>query len=199
MDYTLQIANVCYNIGMGLPAEKRKYTTQEYLEMEEKAVERHEFHDGEILMMSGGTLRHSRIVMNTGATLHALLKGKPCFALDSNMRVRISDRWHYVYPDISVVCGTPIFDPDDPKKTTIINPRVVIEVLSESTESYDRGGKFDGLRVSAGSEGARRGGTHAIQVQGDFRPACRREVEPGTQFIQYGLFHTGNGRFGRAK
>jgi Uma2 family endonuclease len=131
---------------MGPPTQINKYTIQEYLEMEEKAVDKHEFHDGEILMMSGGTLRHSRIVMNTGATLHALLKGKPCFALDSNMRVRISDRWHYVYPDISVVCGAPIFDPDDAKKTTIINPRVVIEVLSESTELYDRGGKFDFYR-----------------------------------------------------
>jgi Uma2 family endonuclease len=125
------------------PAEKRKFTIAEYLAMEEKAVEKHEFHEGEILMMSGGTYRHSVISVNLGAILHGLVKGKHCQTLDSNMRVRISDRWHYVYPDFSIVCGSPVFDPDDKKKTTIINPRVVIEVLSESIELYDRGGKFD--------------------------------------------------------
>lgn len=62
------------------------------------------------------------------------------------MRVRIPRRLRYVYPDISVVCGPPEFDPDDPKKTTIINPRVIAEVLSDSTESYDRGGKFEACR-----------------------------------------------------
>jgi Uma2 family endonuclease len=84
-------------------------------------------------------------VINTNliAAVSRLLAGKPCRPLDSNMRVRISGKSSYVYPDISVVCGGPIFDADDPKQTTITNPRVVIEVLSESTESYDRGGKFN--------------------------------------------------------
>jgi Uma2 family endonuclease len=128
---------------MGLPVEKHRYTIAEYLAMEEKAIDRHEFHDGEILAMSGGTYTHSRINMNVGAALHTRLKGKPCHPLDSNMRVRIPRLLRYLYPDISVVCGRPEFDPDDPKQTTIINPRVVIEVLPDSTESYDRGGKFD--------------------------------------------------------
>jgi Uma2 family endonuclease len=59
------------------------------------------------------------------------------------MRLRIQGRSSYIYPDISVVCGQPKFDPDDPKQTTILNPRLVVEVLSESTESYNRGAKFD--------------------------------------------------------
>src|SRR4051812_38328840 len=128
---------------MSMPAVKRRYSIAEYLEFEEKAEIRHEFHDGEILAMSGGTYRHSRINTNSMIALGNLLKGNPCHPLDSNMRVRIPSLMSYVYPDISVVCEEPQFDADDPKMTTIINPRVVIEVLSESTEAYDRGTKFD--------------------------------------------------------
>ncbi len=127
---------------MGLPAEKHRYTIQEYLQLEERAVDRHEFHNGEILAMSGGTHAHSVINANVIATLHSKLKGSPCVALESNMRVRIAHHGDYAYPDASVVCGKAQFDPDDVKKTTIINPRVVVEVLSDSTESYDRGAKF---------------------------------------------------------
>jgi Uma2 family endonuclease len=128
---------------MGLPVEKKSYTIQEYLLMEEKAADRHEFHDGEILMMCAGTFRRSQINVNFMGTIHPLLKCSPCHALGCDMRLRIADRPHYIYADISVVCGKPQFDPDDPKKTTIMNPRLVVEVLSESTESYDRGAKFD--------------------------------------------------------
>jgi Uma2 family endonuclease len=85
--------------------------------------------------------------MNLGAALHRLLRGRPCRPLDSNLRVRVTGSASYVYPDISVVCGRPIFDPDDPRQTTIINPRVVIEVLSESTESYDSNAKFNLYRA----------------------------------------------------
>jgi Uma2 family endonuclease len=130
-------------LDVGLRATKRLFTIAEYLQLEEKAVDRHEFHDGEILAMSGGTYGHSRINAQAMIALGNRLKGKACHPLDSNMRVRIPGRRNYIYPDISVVCGKPKFDPDDPKRTTIINPRVVVEVLSESTESYDRGAKFD--------------------------------------------------------
>jgi Uma2 family endonuclease len=130
---------------MSLPAEQRRFTIREYLELEEKAVERHEFHDGEILAMSGGTHAHlhvsSNFLISLGLQLRA--KGNRCYPLDSNARVRISARNDYVYPDITVVCPPPQFDADDPKRMTIINPRVIIEVLSESTELYDRGAKFD--------------------------------------------------------
>ncbi|HEY8668138.1 MAG TPA: Uma2 family endonuclease [Tepidisphaeraceae bacterium] len=128
---------------MGLPVEKRRYTIAEYLQLEEASEVRHEFHDGEILAMSGGTVWHSRINGNTMISVGQRLKGKPCFLLDSNMRVRIPPLRSYVYPDISFVCGRAEFDLDDPKKTTIINPRAIVEVLSDSTERYDRGVKFD--------------------------------------------------------
>lgn len=114
--------------------------------MEEKAEVKHEFHRGEILAMSGGTYEQSRITANVVGELRNRLKGSPCFVLESNMRVRIPREDRGVYPDATVVCGKPQFDPEDPKRTTILNPRVVVEVLSESTESYDRGDKFTAYR-----------------------------------------------------
>src|ERR1700733_8214968 len=124
--------------NMGLPAEKRGHTIAQYLQLEEKALERHEFHDGEILAMSGGTYRHSRINAQLMFALGSRLQGKSCHPLDSNMRVRIPGQQKYVYPDISVVCGAPEFDADDPKQTTIVNPRLIVEILSDSMDSYDR-------------------------------------------------------------
>jgi Uma2 family endonuclease len=129
-------------LAMTVPVEKRRYTIAEYLAMEEKAADRHEFHDGEIVAMSGGTYAHSCIVSNINRFLGNRLEGKPCRPLDSNMRVRIPRLALYLYPDTSVVSGSPQFDLDDLRKTTIVNPRVVIEVLSDSTERYDRGEKF---------------------------------------------------------
>lgn len=125
-----------------LPLEQRRYTIAEYLALEEKAEYKSEFHDGEILAMSGGTYSSSRIMHNLNGVLFARLRGHRCHALESNMRIRIGRQLDYVYSDASIVCGPPEFDPDDRKKTTILNPTVVFEVLSESTESYDRGRKF---------------------------------------------------------
>ncbi len=127
---------------MTMPLERRLFTVAKYLAMEELARDKHEFHDGEILAMSGGTFEASRIAVNLVAVLVTRLRGSPCVPLESNMRVRIGRKLNYVYPDASIVCGPPAFDPDDRKRTTILNPRVVFEVLSESTEAYDRGRKF---------------------------------------------------------
>jgi Uma2 family endonuclease len=143
MDYTLQMANVCYTIGMGPSVETRRFTIQEYLEMEEKAVGRHEFHDGVISALDPCSYRHSKINVNLIKSIHAALKCDSCDPLGIDMRVRIARLPHYVYPDIKVICGKPQFDSDAPDQTAILNPRVVIEVLSESTELYDRGAKFD--------------------------------------------------------
>ncbi len=132
--------------SMSMPAGVRRYTVQEYLDLEEKAEERHELWDGEVLAMSGGTHRHGLVSSNIHGTLWQRLRGKPCRPLESSNRIRTSPG-RYVYPDASVVCGKPIFDPDDPKQTTIINPTLVIEVLSPSTESYDRGKKFDAYQM----------------------------------------------------
>ncbi|MDB5297313.1 MAG: hypothetical protein JWO31_3296 [Phycisphaerales bacterium] len=127
---------------MALPAEKRRYTVTEYLEREEKALDRHEFHDGEILAMSGGTYVHGQINSNVTRALGNRLGGTGCTVVGSDVRVRVGRDRHYVYPDQSVVCGSPAFDPADDKQTTILNPKVIFEVLSDSTEAYDRGDKF---------------------------------------------------------
>jgi Uma2 family endonuclease len=128
---------------MGLPAENRRFAVEEYLRMEQASESRHEFHDGEILAMSGGSLEHSLIVTNVSAALHAALVGSPCLVLDSNLKVGIAKAHRFVYPDVHVNCDGPQFDPRDPTRQTVINPRLVVEVLSPSTEAYDRGGKFN--------------------------------------------------------
>ncbi len=132
---------------MGLPAEKRRYTVAEYFALEEAALEKHEYRQGEILAMYGGTLDHSGINSNVLREVGNRLKGKPCRAYDSNLRVRVGPGDRYVYPDALVICGEPQFDPDDEKRTTVRNPRVVIEVLSDSTEANDRGDKFASYRT----------------------------------------------------
>ncbi len=126
-----------------LPTEvHRHYTVAEYLAFEHEATERHEYRDGEIISMAGGSPQHSLIIANVIGGLHGRLKGKPCRVFESNLRVRSARDARYVYPDVSVVCNEARFDPADDKKTTIINPRVIVEVLSPSTEASDRGEKF---------------------------------------------------------
>ena len=131
---------------MGLPAEKHRYSVDEYLAFEISAVDKHEFHDGEILAMSGGTYEASLIAVNFVREASNFLKGKPCRVLESNLRVRIARLNRYLYPDALIHCGPPEFDPLDTKRHTILNPRVVIEVLSPSTQAYDRGEKFAAYR-----------------------------------------------------
>lgn len=127
---------------MGLPVEKRRYTVAEYLEMELHAAERHEYHDGQILAMSGGSDMHSFVIVNVVAELRAALKGHPCSVGEGNLRVRNRREARYVYPDASVICGEREYDPEDANRHTILNPRIIVEVLSPSTEAYDRGDKF---------------------------------------------------------
>ena len=131
---------------MTLPAGQKRFSPEEYLRQEADADSKHEYHAGLILAMSGGSYRHSRIISNLIRSVGNRLEGSPCFVLEGNMRVRIGQADRYVYPDASVVCGEPLFDPLDRNQTTIVNPRVVIEVLSDSTEAYDRGDKFSAYR-----------------------------------------------------
>jgi len=127
---------------MSIPVQKHRHTVAEYLAMEEASDVRHEYHDGEVLAMAGGSLEHSVISLNCAAELRSRLKGRPCLVADSNLRVRTSRQGRYVYPDAMVFCGPPQFDADDDKRQTILNLRVIVEVLSPSTEGYDRGDKF---------------------------------------------------------
>lgn len=132
---------------MTLPLEHRRYSTvDEYFHLERDATEKHEYRDGEIIAMSGGTIAHSLITSNVNGALWMRLRGGPCKVYDSNLRVRIKRRQLYSYPDVTVICERPEADPEDPSGQTVTNPRLVVEVLSPSTERYDRTVKFDRYR-----------------------------------------------------
>ena len=118
--------------------QKDAYTEEEYLAWEEDAVEKSEYVDGQIRAMSGGTDYHASIPMNMGALLWNGLRGKPCRVLSSDMKVWTAGAFYY--PDLSVVCGPSQFRGRN--RHTITNPILVVEVLSPSTESKDRGEKF---------------------------------------------------------
>ena len=128
---------------MGLVASQTKqWTVAEYLRMERDAVEKHEYRDGEVVAMAGGTPPHSLIIMNVGGGMWGRLKSSPCRVYESNLRVFVPRDVRYVYPDLSVICGPVQFDPKDDGRQTVLNPRVIVEVLSPTTEAYDRGEKF---------------------------------------------------------
>ena len=115
-----------------------KLTPEEYFAWEETQTMRHEYLDGELYAMSGGTINHSEIALNLGALLKTHMRGGGCKVLNSDARINICETMDYVYPDISVTY-------DERDKTTtqyIIYPCLVVEVLSPSTEAYDRGNKF---------------------------------------------------------
>jgi Uma2 family endonuclease len=112
----------------------------EYLAFERASKERHEFIAGEVYALAGGTENHDLIFGNTFTALRAQLRGRGCTVYSSNMRVARDPFDVYMYPDISIVCGAPQFE--DPVRDTLLNPTVLIEILSPSTEQYDRGRKF---------------------------------------------------------
>jgi Uma2 family endonuclease len=116
-----------------------KATAEEYLALDRAAEFRSEFIDGEIIAMSGGSMRHSGIKMNLALEVGTPLRGTHCRAFDSDLRVRVSLRM-YTYPDLTVVCGKPMLADD--LQDILLNPKVIFEVLSPSTEYHDRGMKF---------------------------------------------------------
>jgi len=123
---------------MGLPAEKYSYA--DYLALEEKADLKHEYLDGQILAMSGGTPEHARLAAEFGYLIRRALEGKPCRVLSSDGRVRIEETNRATYPDLSVICGKLERASDD--RHGIANPILLVEVLSPGTEADDRGSKF---------------------------------------------------------
>ncbi len=114
-------------------------TPEQYLEIERAAEFRSEFYNGQMYAMSGGSYAHFQIIGNLGGELHAALKGRPCSVGPSELRVRVSPSRFYTYPDVIVICGEPKFADDH--KDTLLNPTLIVEVLSPSTEAYDRGFK----------------------------------------------------------
>lgn len=136
---------------MGLPKPKPRFTVDEYLEMERKAEERHIYLDGEIFAMAGESIPHGNITVNTLSSLHQQLKGTPCAPYTKDIKVRSgpipmpgkSRKGLFSYPDIVVVCGEPEYH--DAHQDVILNPKVIVETLSASTEGFDRGEKFNRL------------------------------------------------------
>ncbi len=117
------------------------YTIEQYAEMEESAPYKSEFIAGRIYAMSGGTPKHSAIANNIGGEMRNLLRHGPCQVFNSDLRVGIMPLDMETYPDVTIVCGEPHMNPFD--KSSIINPPVIFEVLSPSTERYDRGEKWE--------------------------------------------------------
>lgn len=115
-------------------------TPEAYLASERASEEKHEYYQGEMFAMGGASFEHVGIVANLVASLHRQLQGRPCRVFSSDLRVKVSRTGLYTYPDVGVVCDQPQFD--DEQDDTLLNPRVIIEVLSPSTENYDRGKKF---------------------------------------------------------
>jgi Uma2 family endonuclease len=129
---------------MGQPQRRAALTPAEYLRVERAAAYRSEYFAGEMFAMAGGSPRHSLIRTNLIGELSGGLKCCPCTAYDSDLRIRVSATGLYTYPDASVICGALEFD--DEHRDTVLNPTLIAEVLSEGTEAYDRGKKFNHYR-----------------------------------------------------
>src|SRR5215210_5387372 len=115
-------------------------TPEEYLAVERKAEYKSEYVDGVIYAMAGGSERHNLIAANTIISIGVQLRGRPCRVYPSDLKVRVPNSKRFFYPDVSVVCGETRFADDE--RDVILNPVLIVEVLSESTAAYDRGKKF---------------------------------------------------------
>jgi Uma2 family endonuclease len=124
--------------------KKKKYTPEEYLALEEKAEYRSEYDNGEIIAMAGGSLNHAQIIANLGRHIGNKISER-CTALTTDIKVGIENHHKFYYPDLLVICGEPLFY--DKRSDTIINPILITEVLSKSTEANDRGEKMLAYRT----------------------------------------------------
>jgi len=126
---------------------KREYISpEEYLALEREALDKHEYFDGEIFDMAGTSEEHANISSNINVSLHFQLKKRPCKSYQSDLRVHIPKTGLYTYPDVLVVCGKPQLL-EDAYLDIILNPILIVEVLSPSTADYDKGAKFDHYRT----------------------------------------------------
>ncbi len=123
---------------------KIRFSPAEYAALEEKAEYKSQYYDGEIFAMAGGTYEHSALAGNVFGRLFSRLDGKPCQPYNSDLMVSILETGLRTYPDVSVVCGQREMDPE--VKVAVTNPTVLVEVLSPSTEAYDRGTKAEHYR-----------------------------------------------------
>lgn len=120
---------------------KRKYTLEEYFDLERSTNERFEYFNGDVFSMSGGSDEHDQIESNTHLSLRLALRERECRVFTGNMRIKVPSLPPYRYGDASALCGQPSFEKIG-GVDTLTNPTLIIEVLSDSTEAYDRGDKF---------------------------------------------------------
>jgi Uma2 family endonuclease len=124
-----------------LPQSRHDYTFADYLALERESETKHEFDEGEILAVAGGTAQHSALAVNVAVALSST-RPTGCTVFQSDMRVRVVATGRATYPDVSMICGPIEYDPEDSARTTITNPVLVVEVLSITTEKGDRGNKW---------------------------------------------------------
>jgi Uma2 family endonuclease len=131
---------------MAVMQKKRSvFSLAEYFAQEQQADHRSEFYQGAIFAMAGGTATHNLIALTVAASLRSALRGKQCKAFMADMRLLVKRRQLYTYPDVMVVCGSLQYAPG--RNDTVTNPVLIVEVLSPSTEAYDRGKKFEFYRT----------------------------------------------------
>lgn len=143
------------NARIGFLADERRIirsgaSVADYLALEEMDNEKYEFHNGEVVSMPGGTSEHSDCIATLTALLYFVMRAQGNRLFTSDMRVNIPTYNRFVYPDVSIVRGEPTFA--DTKRTQLLNPTIIIEVLSESTADYDRSEKFEYYRSLASLE-----------------------------------------------
>ncbi|HMR04840.1 MAG TPA: Uma2 family endonuclease [Polyangiaceae bacterium] len=127
----------------------QRFSFADYVELEERATVRHEFLDGWVWAMAGGSPTHARIAANVTTLLNGMLRDRPCAVFSSDLRIRSSETGLTTYADVTVVCGELELDSEDQSGHTALNPSLVVEVLSPSTEDYDRGEKLGHYRTIA--------------------------------------------------
>jgi Uma2 family endonuclease len=123
-----------------------RHSDEEYLAIERASDTKSEYLDGILYAMGGASARHVQIAGNVAGELRNQLRDKPCLVYSTDLRVRVSRAGLYTYPDVVVVCGDPNFVDDE--LDTLTNPLLIVEVLSDSTENYDRGEKFERYRTN---------------------------------------------------
>lgn len=126
---------------VGLPKEKYAYTLEEYIELEKNSEEKFEFFEGNVWCMAGASPEHETIVGNMITALNIALRGRGCRVFPSNLKVKVPVYPPYRYPDLTALCGEPVYEELQGLKM-LINPRLIVEVLSSSTEAFDQSDKF---------------------------------------------------------
>ena len=124
---------------------RHRLSREDYLALERRGEGKHEYLAGQLVAMVGASFRHNLIQTRVLASLYQQLRGRPCEVTPSDLRIAIGALGIYTYPDVTVVCGEPQFE--DAEQDTLLNPTLLVEILSPSTESYDRGEKFERYRL----------------------------------------------------